>query len=132
MTVCFTTDRMLHFGDCDISGTAYYPAYLNILNGVVEEFWAHIGWPWHEIIWNERWGTPTVHLSCDFSKPSFFGDTLTFRLTILKVGKSSVRLRHTIPVLLFCPVSGPGRLCRDQQGQDHQAYSQQVQHRCLR
>lgn len=43
MTVCFTTDRMLHFGDCDISGTAYYPAYLNILNGVVEEFWAHIG-----------------------------------------------------------------------------------------
>ena len=96
MTVCFTTDRMLHFGDCDISGTAYYPAYLNILNGVVEEFWAHIGWPWHEIIWNERWGTPTVHLTCDFSKPSFFGDTLTFRLTILKVGKSSVRLRHTI------------------------------------
>lgn len=89
MTVCFTTDRMLHFGDCDISGTAYYPAYLNILNGVVEEFWAHIGWPWHEIIWNERWGTPTVHLSCDFSKPSFFGDTLTFRLTILKVGNRS-------------------------------------------
>ena len=96
MTVCFTTDRTLHFGDCDISGTAYFPAYLNILNGVVEEFWTHIGWPWHEIIWNERWGTPTVHLSCDFSKPSFFGDTLTFRLTILKVGKSSVRLRHTI------------------------------------
>ena len=39
MTVCFTTDRTLHFGDCDISGTAYYPAYLNILNGVIEEFW---------------------------------------------------------------------------------------------
>ena len=33
MTVCFTTDRMLHFGDCDISGTAYYPAYMNMLNG---------------------------------------------------------------------------------------------------
>ncbi|MCZ8079161.1 MAG: thioesterase family protein [Rhodobacteraceae bacterium] len=96
MTVCFTTDRMLRFGDCDISGTAYYPAYMNILNGVVEEFWTHIGWPWHEIIWKERWGTPTVHLSCDFSKPSFFGDKLTFRLTVLKVGKSSLRLAHTV------------------------------------
>lgn len=96
MTVCFITDRELRFGDCDISGTAYYPAYLNILNGVVEEFWTHIGWPWHEIIWKERWGTPTVHLSCDFSKPSFFGETLTFRTSVVKVGKSSLRLHHDI------------------------------------
>ena len=96
MTVSFTTDRMLNFGDCDISGTAYFPAYLNILNGVVEEFWTKIGYPWHEIIWKERWGTPTVHLSCDFSKPSFFGDKLTFRLTVIKVGKSSVRLQHAV------------------------------------
>lgn len=96
MTVSFTTQRRLHFGDCDISGTAYYPAYMNMLNGVVEEFWEKIGFPWHEIIWKERWGTPTVHLSCDFSKPSFFGDMLTFHLTVVKVGKSSVRIEHAV------------------------------------
>ena len=39
----FSTVRELRFGDCDISGTAYFPAYLNILNGVNEEFWAHLG-----------------------------------------------------------------------------------------
>ena len=87
MSASFTTDRMLRFGDCDISGTAYYPAYMNILNGVIEEFWSVIGWPW---------GTPTVHLSCDFSKPSLFGEKLTFRLYVMKVGKSSLRLRHII------------------------------------
>jgi 4-hydroxybenzoyl-CoA thioesterase len=96
MTVSFTTDRMLHFGDCDISGTAYYPSYLNLLNGVNEEFWSVIGFPWHEIIWKERWGTPTVHLSCDFSKPSFFGDKLTFELTVTKVGRSSMTVEHTV------------------------------------
>ena len=96
MSHCFSTDRMLNFGDCDISGTAYYPAYLNILNEVMEEFWGWLGYPWHEIIWNERWGTPTVHLTCDFSKPSFFGDKLTFRLTVLTVGRSSVRISHTV------------------------------------
>jgi 4-hydroxybenzoyl-CoA thioesterase len=96
MTHHFETARMLNFGDCDISGTAYFPSYLNILNGVIEEFWSHIGYPWHEIIWNERWGTPTVHLSCDFSKPSFFGDRLIFRLTVTKVGKSSVKIDHTV------------------------------------
>ena len=92
----FRTDRTLRFGDCDISGTAYFPAYLDILNGVNEEFWSHLGYPWHDIIWKDRWGTPTVHLSCDFSKPSFFGETLSFELGVLRVGRSSVTVRHRI------------------------------------
>ena len=92
----FRTDRALRFGDCDISGTAYFPSYLDILNGVNEEFWAYLGYPWHKIIWNDRWGTPTVHLSCDFSKPSFFGETLSFELGVVRVGRSSVTLRHRI------------------------------------
>lgn len=92
----FTTQRMLQFGDCDISGTAYYPSYLNILNGVNEEFWTVIGFPWHEIIWKERWGTPTVHISCDFSKPSLFGETLTFNLDVIKIGRSSLTIEHAV------------------------------------
>jgi 4-hydroxybenzoyl-CoA thioesterase len=96
MTACFSADRPLRFGDCDFSGTAYYPAYLNLLNGVVEEFWAWAGWPWHITIPTEDWGTPTVHLSCDFKKASRMGDLLTFRIEVLKVGRSSLRLAHTI------------------------------------
>jgi len=90
------TKRMLQFGDCDISGTAYFPSYLNILNGVNEAFWAHIGDPWHKIIWGERWGTPTVHISSDFSSPSFFREELEFELTVLRVGASSVTVHHEI------------------------------------
>jgi len=96
MNKIFRTDRELRFGDCDISGTAYFPSYLDILNGVNEEFWATLGFAWHDIIWNDRWGTPTVHLTCDFSKPSFFGETLTFELGVVKVGRSSVTVRHRI------------------------------------
>ena len=96
MARIFKTERELRFGDCDISGTAYFPAYLDILNGVNEEFWAFIGYPWHHIIWKERWGTPTVHLRCDFSKPSFFGETLRFELGVLRVGNSSLKIRHRI------------------------------------
>lgn len=96
MDKIFRTERELRFGDCDISGTAYFPSYLNILNGVNEEFWSHLGYPWHEIIWKERWGTPTVHLSCDFSKPSFFGETLKFDLAVVRIGGSSVTFWHRI------------------------------------
>jgi 4-hydroxybenzoyl-CoA thioesterase len=92
----FSFDRELRFGDCDPSGIAYFPSYLNILNGVVEDFWARIGFPWPELITARKIGTPTVHLACDFSRPSMFGDRLTFNLRITKVGGSSLHLDHVI------------------------------------
>ncbi len=90
------TTHTLKFGDCDVSGIAYFPAYLNMLNGVNEEFWADLGYPWHEVIRIERWATPTVHLTADFSTPSFHGDELTFEVSIKKVGRTSVTLSHRI------------------------------------
>ena len=96
MEIPFRTKRMLNFGDCDISGTAYFPSYLNILNGVNEEFWLCLGYPWHKIIWEERWGTPTVHITSDFSSPSFFGEELEFEVRVLRVGRSSVTIHHDI------------------------------------
>lgn len=92
----FTFDRELRFGDCDPSGIAYFPSYLNILNGVVEEFWATIGFPWPELITIRKIGTPTVHLACDFTRPSRFGDRLSFGMGISKVGGSSLHLVHVI------------------------------------
>jgi 4-hydroxybenzoyl-CoA thioesterase len=92
----FSFDRELRFGDCDPSGIAYFPSYLNILNGVVEEFWAMIGFPWPGLITVRKIGTPTVHLACDFSRPSRFGDLLTFGLRIGRVGGSSLHLEHVV------------------------------------
>ena len=92
----FSFARELRFGDCDPSGIAYFPSYLNILNGAVEEFWTAIGFPWPELITVRKIGTPTVHLSCDFSRPSRFGDRLTFALRIGKVGGASLHLEHAI------------------------------------
>jgi 4-hydroxybenzoyl-CoA thioesterase len=92
----FSFDRELRFGDCDPSGIAYFPSYLNILNGVVEEFWATIGFPWPGLIKVRKIGTPTVHLTCDFSKPSMFGDLLTFKVRIGRVGRASLHLEHVI------------------------------------
>lgn len=96
MDIPFKTTRTLAFGDCDISGTAYFPSYLNILNGVNEAFWVELGFPWHKMIREERWGTPTVHLTSDFSCPSLFGEDLDFEVSVLKVGRSSVTVHHDI------------------------------------
>jgi 4-hydroxybenzoyl-CoA thioesterase len=88
--------RMLRFGDCDPSGVAYFPSYLNILCGVTEEFWRRIGHSWSDMLAGRGIGTPTVHLARDFAAPSTYGDELTFTVSIARLGRSSLELRHEI------------------------------------
>ena len=58
----FTTTRILRFGDCDPAGIAYFPSYFHFLNGVHEEWWQSIGFPWRDMFQNRRIGLPTVQL----------------------------------------------------------------------
>jgi 4-hydroxybenzoyl-CoA thioesterase len=92
----FSFNREIRFGDCDPSGIAYFPAYLNILNGVVEEFWTAIGFPWCDLMLTRKIATPTVHLDCNFSRPSSYGDRLMFQLAVGRVGRASLRFEHLV------------------------------------
>lgn len=92
----FRVKRALRFGDCDASGIAYFPAYFNLLVGVVEEFFGAIGAPWRPLILERRIGLPTVKLDVTFVAPSMFGDTLEWELNVVAVGRSSLTLRHVI------------------------------------
>ena len=92
----FRVELPLRFGDCDPSGIAYFPAYLNLLNSVVEEFWSSLGHPWTQQINEQSRGTPTAHLSCDFVQPSRFGDRLLFELRVVRIGESSLELAHRV------------------------------------
>jgi 4-hydroxybenzoyl-CoA thioesterase len=66
------------------------------MNGVVEEFWTDIGFPWRGLIMDRKIGRPTLHLDCDFSRPSIFGDLLTFKLAVRRVGRASLHLAHVV------------------------------------
>ena len=92
----FRTSRPLRFGDCDPSGIAYFPSYVNILVGVLEEFFAEIGAPWKMLNTDRRIGTPTVRLDLTFVRPGFHGDQLDFALSVRGVGRSSLDLEHEV------------------------------------
>jgi 4-hydroxybenzoyl-CoA thioesterase len=87
----------LRFGDCDPSGIAYFPSYLNILVGVVEDFFTEIGKPWAETI-RAGMGTPTVRLDVTFVKPGVHGDLMQFAIRVKRIGRSSIDLEHTVSV----------------------------------
>jgi 4-hydroxybenzoyl-CoA thioesterase len=92
----FTALRRISFGDCDPSGLAYFPSYLNLLNGVVEAWWSSLGLPWRELIGERRIGFPTVHLDVDFISAGLLGDDIVFTLRVEKLGTKSLTLAHTV------------------------------------
>ncbi|WP_267550509.1 thioesterase family protein [Rhizobium rhizogenes] len=94
--MAFKTTRPLRFGDCDPSGIAYFPSYLNILVGVLEDYFASIGFSWRKLIDDRRIGVPTVRLDLTFMKPGLQGDDLEFLLTVRGIGRSSLDLEHQV------------------------------------
>ena len=54
----FTTSKPLRFGDCDPSGIAYFPSYLDILVGVLEDFFTSLGLPWRAMNEVRRMSVP--------------------------------------------------------------------------
>lgn len=92
----FTTTRRLSFGDCDPSGIAYFPSYLNLLVGAVEDFFESIGSPWTTMIGERRIGTPTLKLDLTFLKPGLHGDRLDFTMRLIRIGNSSMDLEHEV------------------------------------
>jgi 4-hydroxybenzoyl-CoA thioesterase len=92
----FQATRPLRFGDCDPSGIAYYPSYLRIIDGVIEDFFITFGGRREEMIRDRRMGTPTVTFDLVFVKPGFHGDELNFEIRVRAVGRSSLDLEHTV------------------------------------
>lgn len=92
----FETTRVLRFGDCDPAGIAYFPSYFHFLNGVTEEWWEALGFPWRDLFQKRKVGLPTVQLNTRFLAPGFMGDVLSFTLEISELGSRSMTLEYTV------------------------------------
>jgi len=89
----FVTERLVEFQHCDPAGIVFYPRYFEMLNSIIEEwFAARNNLPFREMHGPARRGVPTVQLSITFKAPSRLGDILRFELEVRKVGGSSVDL----------------------------------------
>src|SRR5882724_13506238 len=77
---------LVRFGDCDAAGIVFYPRYLEMFNGLVENWFRdELQFSFTEIVTNRGWGLPTVHLDVDFVAPSRFDETLSATLTVRRV-----------------------------------------------
>lgn len=93
----FTSRRRVRFADCDAAGIVFFPRYFEMLNGVVEDWFAG---PLHasfrELHVERHVSVPTAAVEARFIAPSRLEDDLTFALTVTKLGGASCGLRHRI------------------------------------
>lgn len=88
----FTISKPMRFGDCDLTGIAYHPAYLSMLVDVNEAMFASFGITWQEIMFERKLGLPTVTMNLHFVKPAVYGDVLDFAVHVRSIGRSSLDL----------------------------------------
>ncbi len=93
----FTTERTVRFSDCDPAGIVFFPQYLVMLNGVVEDWFGDaLGLPYAGLIGPRRLGLPTVRLEVDFTAISRHGDHLRWEVSLAHLGRSSFTLLHDV------------------------------------
>lgn len=82
----------IEFNHCDPAGIVFYPRYFEMINSVVENFFAEaLDYPFARITVQEGCSVPTVHLTTDFRAPSRLGEKVAFTLRLRGLGGRSLR-----------------------------------------
>jgi 4-hydroxybenzoyl-CoA thioesterase len=97
MSEVFTTTRRVRFAAFDAAGIVFFPRYFEMLNGVVEDWFAGpLGASFRELHQDRHVSVPTAAIEAKFMLPSRLEDDLTFSLTVTRLGGASCTLRHRI------------------------------------
>ena len=84
----------IEFNHCDPAGIVFYPRYFEMVNSVIENFFADVVGRSFASMHNGGAvnGVPTVAMEAMFQRPSRLGDKVRFTLRVERVGGSSVKM----------------------------------------
>ena len=91
----FSTPKKIRFHHCDPAGIVFYPQFFYLLHEAQEDFFAHIGFPEHEMI-NAGYGVPIVDLKTQFLGMCRNGDEVDITLVLSKIGNSSLAMDYEV------------------------------------
>jgi 4-hydroxybenzoyl-CoA thioesterase len=83
----------IQFRHCDPAGIVYYPRFIDMAEGAIEEWMLTVlGESYREWIFNRRLGLPRVKVSCEFLRTCSMGERVELLLRLVKFGRSSFEL----------------------------------------
>jgi len=89
----FTTELRVRFADVDAAGILFYPRYFELMNDVVEDWFAHLGFGFDQMILEKGLALPTRKVEADYLRPSRLGDRLTAEVAVKSVGRTSLQVQ---------------------------------------
>jgi len=88
--VKFEVTRKIRFGQTDAAGITYYPRLVEMINDIVEDFFADVvNFSYKEMIVETDYGVPTVNLNVNFKNPAELEDYVVWSLVVTKIGRAS-------------------------------------------
>lgn len=106
----FETRITVRFQHCDPAGIVFFPRWYEMLNEVVERWFDEgLGCDFRELHGPMHSGIPALSTKADYRSPGLLGESVLWRLRIVKLGGSSIALR----------VEGEGEDGRPRVGFDH-------------
>lgn len=87
----------IEFNHCDPAGIVFYPRYFEMVNSVVENFFAdEVGRSFAQMhLAGAGNGVPTVKIEAEFMAPSRLGDKVLFALEVVRLGGASAEVLIT-------------------------------------
>ena len=90
----FVTQVPIRFAHCDPAGIIFFPQYLVLFNGLVEDWFNQsLKVPYADMVAKDKIGLPIVHLECDFRAITKMGEMVEFGLSVAKLGTRSLTLK---------------------------------------
>ncbi|MCV2868495.1 acyl-CoA thioesterase [Defluviimonas sp. WL0002] len=83
----------VEFNHCDPAGIVFYPRYFEMTNSVCEGFFRDVARYSFAAMMAAGEGAPTARMQADFHAPSRLEDMLDWRLSVEKLGRSSIGFR---------------------------------------
>ena len=87
----FSYPQKVLFKHCDPAGIVFYPRFFEMINDAVEAMFSDVlGWPFETM--HPDAGVPTASFKVHFKLPCRHGDQLDLRVTLTRLGRSSLSL----------------------------------------
>lgn len=88
----YEKEQIVRFAHCDPAGIIFYPRFFEILNGLVEDWFANaLGLSFGEMLKRYGLGTPMVDVHVKFIRPCFLDDLLNIEFVLTHLGNSSAK-----------------------------------------
>lgn len=93
----FSKQELIRFAYCDVAGMVFYPRLIEMINALVEDWFAEgLECDFSTVHLKRHLGFPVVRLETDFLKQSLLGDRLTWTLRVTALGTSSLTLEAAL------------------------------------